>query len=224
MTAITQTYDEGLRQYLISVYNKMTMALLVSAGVAWVAQPVVLALGSWMIGVVFLPFLFIVALHFMDKMSELVAHVVFYLYAAATGLALSSIFLVFTLGSIVQTLLVSTSVFAAASLYGMTTRRSLTNLSSFLFMGVIGLLVASVVNIWLASPMLAWVVSVVAVLVFTVMTAYDSQRLQEEYHSGGDVYGFSSQGRSSIYGALTLYINFINLFIHLLQILGQRKE
>lgn len=224
MTAITKTYDEGLRQYLVSVYNKMTLALLVSAGVAWVSQPLVIALGGWMIAVAFLPLLFVVALQFMDRMSELVAHALFYTYAAATGLALSSIFLVFTLGSIVQTLLISTSVFAAASLYGMTTSRSLVSLGSFLFMGVIGLIVASVVNIWLASPMLAWVVSVAAVLVFTAMTAYDSQRLQEEYYSGGDIYGFSSQSRSSIYGALTLYINFINIFIHLLQLLGQRKE
>lgn len=224
MTTIAQTVDLGLRQYLVSVYNKMTLALLVSSGVAWVAQPLVVALGSWMIAVAFLPLLFVVALGFMDRMSELVAHVVFYVYAAATGLALSSIFLVFTLGSIVQTLLISTSVFAAASIYGMTTSKSLTGLGSFLFMGIIGLLAASVVNIWLASPMLAWVVSVAAVLVFTAMTAYDSQRLQEEYYSGGEVYGFSSQGRSSIYGALTMYLNFINLFIHLLQLLGQKKE
>lgn len=224
MTAIAQTVDSGLRQYLVSVYNKMTLALLVSSGVAWLAQPLVVALGSWMIAVAFLPLLFVVALGFMDRMSELVAHVVFYVYAATTGLALSSIFLVFTLGSIVQTLLISTSVFAAASIYGMTTSKSFTGLGSFLFMGIVGLLVASVVNIWLASPMLAWVVSVVAVLVFTVMTAYDSQRLQEEYYSGGEVYGFSSQGRSSIYGALTMYLNFINLFIHLLQLLGQKKE
>ena len=224
MTAVTQTIDSGLRQYLVSVYNKMTLALLVSSGVAWLAQPLVVTLGSWMIAIAFLPLLFVVALGFMDRMSELVAHVVFYVYAATTGLALSSIFLVFTLGSIVQTLLISTSVFAAASIYGMTTRKSLTGLGSFLFMGIVGLLAASVVNVWLASPMLAWVVSVAAVLVFTVMTAYDSQRLQEEYYSGGEVYGFSSQGRSSIYGALTMYLNFINLFIHLLQLLGQKKE
>lgn len=224
MNTTVQTVDEGLRQYLVSVYNKMTAALVVSAATAWVAQPLVASLGSWNLALAFLPLAFIVALQFMDKMSEAVAHLVFYTYAAVTGLSLSSIFLVFTLGSIVQVLFISTSVFAAASIYGYLTRSDLTSLGAFLFMGLIGIIVASIVNIFLASSMMSWIISVAAVLIFTGLTAYDTQKLKEEYESGGSVYGFSSQGRSSIYGALTLYLDFINIFIHLLQLLGQKKD
>jgi FtsH-binding integral membrane protein len=224
MNTTVQTVDEGLRQYLVSVYNKMTAALAVSATVAWVAQPLVAALGSWNIALAFLPLAFILALQFMDKMSETTAHLVFYAYAAATGLSLSTLFLVFTLGSIVQVLFISTSVFAAASIYGYTTRSDLTSLGAFLFMGLIGLIVASIVNLFLASSMMSWIISVAAVLIFTGLTAYDTQTLTEEYRSGGSVYGFSSQRRSSIYGALILYLDFINLFIHLLQLLGQKKD
>lgn len=224
MTTITQTIDEGLRTYLLSVYNKMTAALLVTALAAWIGQPLVPLLGSWMIAIAFLPLAFIIALQFMDKMSEGVAHLVFYTYAAVTGLSLSTIFIIFTLDSIVQVLLISTSVFAAASLFGYTTQRDLSSLSTFFFVGLIGLVVASVVNLIVASPMMTWIISMAAVLLFTGLTAYDTQRLKEEYLSGGSVYGFSSESRSSIYGALTLYLDFINLFIHLLQILGQRKE
>lgn len=224
MTAIAQTVDLGLRQYLISVYNKMTTALLVSAAVAWISQPLVTYLGNWMIGIVLLPILFIFALEFLDRMSEFVAHLVFYAYAAATGLSLSTIFVVYTLGSVVQTLLIATSVFVAAVLYGTTTKRNLTSIGAFLFIGLVGVVVASVVNLFLASSMMSWIISVVAVLVFTGLTAYDTQRLTEEYLSGGEVYGFSSQSRSAIYGAVTMYLNFICLFVHLLQLLGQRKE
>lgn len=224
MNTITQTVDEGLRSYLIGVYNKMTTALLVTALTAWVAAPWVATLGSFNIVLVFLPLAFVLALNFMDRMSETVAHLVFYLYAAATGLSLSSIFLIFTLGSIVQVLLISTSVFAAASLYGYSTKRDLTSLGGFLFIGLTGIVVASVVNLFLGSSMLSWIVSVLAVLIFTGLTAYDTQRLSEEYYSSGLVYGFSSQARSSIFGALTLYLDFINIFIHLLQLLGQRRE
>lgn len=224
MNTTVQTVDEGLRQYLVSVYNKMTAALVVSAATAWVAQPLVASLGSWNLALAFLPLAFVVALHFMDKMSETLAHIVFYLYAAAIGLSFSSIFLVFTLDSIVQVLFISTSVFAAASIYGYTTRSDLTNLGAFLFMGLIGILVAAIVNLFLASSMVSWIISMAAVLIFTAFTAYDTQKLAEEYRSGGSVYGFSSQGRSSIYGALTLYLDFINLFIHLLQLLGQKKD
>ena len=224
MTTTVQTVDEGLRQYLVSVYNKMTAALVVSAVTAWISQPLVASLGSWNIALAFLPLLFIVALQFMDKMSEPVAYLVFYVYAAVTGLSLSTIFLVFTLGSIVQVLFIATSVFATASIYGYTTQRDLTSLGAFMFMGLIGIVVASIVNIFLASSMMGWVISVAAVLIFTGLTAYDTQTLREEYTSGGSVYGFSSQGRSSIYGALILYLDFINIFIHLLQILGTKKE
>lgn len=224
MTTTVQTVDEGLRQYLVSVYNKMTAALVVSAVTAWISQPLVASLGSWNIALAFLPLLFIVALQFMDKMSEPVAYLVFYVYAAVTGLSLSTIFLVFTLGSTVQVLFIATSVFAAASIYGYTTQRDLTSLGAFMFMGLIGIIVASIVNIFLASSMMGWVISVAAVLIFTGLTAYDTQTLREEYRSGGSVYGFSSQGRSSIYGALILYLDFINIFIHLLQILGTKKE
>jgi FtsH-binding integral membrane protein len=97
-------------------------------------------------------------------------------------------------------------------------------MGAFLFMGLIGIIVASIVNIWLASSMMEWIISVAAVLIFTGLTAYDTQKLREEYMSGGNVYGFSSQERSAINGALILYLDFVNIFIHLLNLLGQKRD
>ena len=220
--------DQGLRVFLISVYNKMTAALALTGATAWFAAPYIGSLvqlsGWWALFFAFLPLAFVVPLTLMSSISLSVAHLLFWAYAVTVGLSMSTIFLTYTLGSIAQVFFISSSVFAAASIYGYTTTRDLTSLSSFLFMGVIGLVVASVVNLVLGSPLISWLISAAAVLVFTILTSYDSQKLRDEYLSRGEVYGFDSPERSSIHGALTLYLDFINIFIHLLQLLGQKKD
>lgn len=218
------TLDEGLRQYLVSVYNKMTAALILSGVTAWLASQLITPTAILLVVFALLPLPFVFALSFMKTLPVPVAYLLFTLFSVSMGLSLNTIFLIYTLGSIVQVFFIASSVFAAASIYGITTRRDLTSWSSFLVIGLIGLIVASLVNLWLASSLVQWIVSVVAVLVFTGLTAYDTQRLQAEYLSGGEEFGYSSQEQSSIYGALTLYIDFINIFIHLLQLLGTKRE
>ena len=143
-------------------------------------------------------------------------------FRALMGISLSSIFLVYTHTSIVRVFFITAATFGALSLYGYTTKRDMSAMGSFLFMGLIGVIIASVVNLFLASSMLQFIVSVVGVLVFAGLTAWDTQRLKNDY-----IYGYASQGgeiaeKAAITGALSLYLNFINLFTLLLQLLGQR--
>ena len=143
-------------------------------------------------------------------------------FAALMGISLSSIFLVFTHTSIVRVFFITAATFGAISLWGYTTKRDISGMGSFLFMGLIGIVIASIVNIFLGSSMLQFIVSVVGVLVFAGLTAWDTQRLKNDY-----IYGYGSQGgdiaeKAAITGALSLYLNFINLFTLLLQLLGQR--
>lgn len=220
-------YDEGLRSYMISVYNHMTAALALSGAVAYLSAPLIAPLMKtlWILIIAFLPLAFVFVLTFgMHKLSVSTARLVFYSYAFAMGLSLSTIFITFTSTSIAKVFFITAATFASASLYGYTTKRDLSSFGSFLFMGLIGLLIASVVNVFLASSIMSWVISVAGVLVFTAMTAYDSQELKNEYLSGGEVYGFDSQEKSSIFGALQLYLNFVVLFQYLLELLGEKKE
>lgn len=220
-------YDEGLRNYMLGVYTHMMTALAITGLTSYFSVPFLAPLmgtGWWMI-VALLPLAFVLALSFgLDKMSTIVAKFLFYAYAISMGLSMSSIFMLFTTTSIAKVFFITSATFAGASLFGYTTKRDLTSIGSFLMMGVIGLLIASVVNIFLGSSMMGWIISVAGVLIFTLMTAFDSQNLKNEYLSGGDVYGFDSQEKSSIFGALTLYMNFIILFQYLLSLLGQREE
>jgi FtsH-binding integral membrane protein len=146
----------------------------------------------------------------------------FWAFAALMGVSLSSIFLVYTHTSIVRVFFITAASFGALSLYGYTTQRDLTGMGSFLIMGLFGVIIASLVNLFLASSMLQFIVSVVGVLVFAGLTAWDTQRLKNEY-----IYGYAGEGdvaeRSAILGALSLYLNFINLFTLLMQLLGQRE-
>src|SRR5712691_8322788 len=156
------------------------------------------------------------------SMSPTAAQVTFWIYAGLVGLSLGSIFLVYTHTSIVRVFFITAASFGALSLWGYTTQRDLTGLGSFLIMGLFGVMLASLVNLFLASSALQFVISVVGVLVFAGLTAWDTQRLKNEY-----IYGYASAGgdvaeRAAITGALSLYLNFINLFTLLLQLLGQR--
>jgi FtsH-binding integral membrane protein len=154
-------------------------------------------------------------------MSVSAAQTTFWAYAALVGISLSSIFLVYTTGSIVQTFFITATAFGALSLYGYTTKRDLTGMGSFLFMGLIGLILAMIVNIFLASSALQFAISAIGVLIFAGLTAYDTQKIKEMYFEGDDVL---VAGRKAIMGALTLYLDFLNMFMFLLQFLGSSRE
>jgi FtsH-binding integral membrane protein len=223
----TQEIDQGLREYMLGIYNKMTMALAVTGVAAWWGSTALLPLmGSpiWLL-IALSPLAFILVLSFgMYRLGTGTVNVLFWTFSVVMGLSLSTIFVRFTGESVAQVFFITAGTFAAASLYGYVTKKDLTSVGSFLIMGVIGLLIASLVNIFLASSMLAWIISVIGVVVFTGLTAYDTQKLKEDYLSNGEVYGFDSMAKSSIYGALTLYLDFINIFVSLLQLIGVKRE
>ncbi len=226
-SAVTQEQiDQGLRTYLLGVYNQMTIALAVTGAVAYWAS---WALLPWMqsplwIVMALLPLAFVLVLSFgINKLSAPWATAVFYLFAVAMGVSLSTIFVLYTTASIAKVFFITSATFAAASIYGYATQRDLTNMGSFLIMGAVGILIAGLVNLFVQSSLMSFVISCIAVLVFTGLTAYDTQQLKEEYLSQGAVYGFDSAAKSSIFGALTLYLDFINIFVHLMNLIGERK-
>jgi FtsH-binding integral membrane protein len=205
--------DQGLKQYMIGVYNRMAGALAVTGLAAWWGSKALL------------PLAFILVLSFgITKLGNTAANVLFWLFSASMGVSLSTIFVLYTTASIAQVFFITAGTFAAASLYGYTTGRDLTTLGGFLIMGIIGILIASIVNIFVASSMMTFIISILGVVIFTGLTAYDTQKLKEEYLSRGEVYGFDSPTKSSIFGALTLYLDFINIFVHLMQLIGVKKD
>ncbi|MFT0862313.1 Bax inhibitor-1/YccA family protein [Ancylobacter sp. G4_0304] len=236
--------DQGLRSYMLRVYNYMTLGLAITGAAALgiymlavsdaptayqIAANVYLTDFGYTLFVsplkyvvMFAPLAAVFFLSFrVDRMSVSAAQGVFWLYAALVGISLSTIFLVFAHDSIVRVFFITAATFGALSLYGYTTPRSLSGMGSFLFMGLIGIIIASLVNIFLGSSMLQFVISVVGVLVFAGLTAYDTQRIKEMYFAGDDDV---VAGRKAIMGALTLYLDFINLFIMMLQLFGNRNN
>jgi FtsH-binding integral membrane protein len=159
-------------------------------------------------------------MYMIDKIGPQTAKLFLFVFAAAMGLSLSSIFVIYKMGSIIHVFFIAAATFGAASLYGYTTKKDLTSMGSFLIMGAIGLIIAGVVNIFLQSSMFAFVISCIAVLIFTGLTAYDTQQIKEYY----DELEGEEQEKSGVVGALMLYMDFINIFVHLLQILGDKKE
>ena len=155
-----------------------------------------------------------------NKMSAAKAQTVFWIFAALMGISLSSIFLMYTGGSIARVFFITSGTFGAMSIYGYTTKRDLTKLGSFLMMGLIGIIIASLVNIFLKSPMMYFVISILGVLIFVGLTAYDTQKIKNMYavSDTGEL-----MGKKAVMGALTLYLDFINLFIMLLRLFGQRR-
>jgi FtsH-binding integral membrane protein len=231
--------DEGLKAYMLRVYNYMTLGLAITGAVALgafmlavVTDPATGARSLTDLGqllyasplkwvVIFAPLALVFFLSFrIDRMSVGTAQAVFWTYAALVGLSLSVIFLVFTGQSITRVFFITAASFGALSLYGYTTKRDLSGLGTFLFMGLIGVIIASVVNIWLASSMLQWIVSVVGVLVFAGLTAYDTQQIKEMYYAGDDS---ATAGRKAVMGALRLYLDFVNMFMMLLHLFGNRE-
>lgn len=226
----TAEFDEGLRQYMLKVYNYMASGVLLTGIVAMVfgnmlmndQQLVQTVFGTplrWVIALAPLAFLLVLSFG-INKMSSGTMQMLFWVYAGLMGLSLGSIFLVYTGASIAQTFFITAASFGALSLYGYTTKKSLSGWGTFLFMGVIGLIIASIVNIFLASSMLHFVISAAGVLIFAGLTAYDTQRIKNEYFlmSTGEMVQ-----KGAIMGALTLYLDFVLLFQYLLSFLGDRE-
>jgi FtsH-binding integral membrane protein len=231
-------YDAGLRAHMLRVYNYMLIGLGLTGASAWVVASVPAirnlfftvsmtaqgpAMGLSGLGWVALlaPLGLVMFLSFrITKMSVGAAQATFWGYAALMGVSLAPILLLYTGASVAQVFFITAATFGAMSLYGYTTQRDLSAWGSFLFMGLIGIIIASVVNMFLASSMMQFVISVIGVLVFTGLTAYDTQSIKEQYSANMDG---TMAGRAAIIGALRLYLDFVNLFIMLMQLLGNRR-
>ena len=222
----TQYVDYGLRAYLVGVFNNMTIALFISGLVsAYVGLSPDLAAAIWGTAfkwvAIFAPLVFVFIITFMAaNMSSSTARIMLFCFAGLMGLSMSSIFLIYKLGSIAQVFFISGTTFGATALWGYTTKRDLSSMGAFLMMGVIGLLVAGVVNIFLQSSVMAFVISLIGVLIFVGFTAYDMQNIKEQYYELQDDEEIRKAG---IFGALNLYMDFVNIFINLLQLLGEKK-
>lgn len=235
--------DAGLRSYMLRVYNWMASGLLLTGIVAYViaSTPELMQL-FWSVGrsasgarvvsptilgwvAMLSPLAFILVFTFgINRMSKGAAQLLFWLFATAMGASLSLIFLRYTGQSIATTFFITASMFAGISLYGYTTKADLTRMGSFMMMGLIGIIIAMVVNIFLASSALAFAISVIGVVVFVGLTAYDTQRIKADYISHAYAEGTELAGKRSVMDALALYLNFVNLFQLLLSLIGNRQE
>ena len=237
--------DEGLRSYMLRVYNYMGVGLIVTGLAAWFAAAAAIttnpdaAVGQLANGqyvtqwgallyasplqwvVMLAPLAFVLVLSFgINKLSVPAAQAAFWAFAAVMGVSLSSIFLVYTDASIAKVFFITAATFGAMSLYGYTTKRDLTQMGSFLMMGLIGLIIASLVNIFMQSTMLEFAISAVGVLIFVGLTAYDTQKIKEGY---SESFGADVLAKGAIMGALNLYLDFINLFLMMLRLFGNRE-
>jgi FtsH-binding integral membrane protein len=225
--------DQGLRSYMLKVYNYMGIGLVVTGVVAYFSSAAAVdatgnltAFGAaiytsplmWV--VMLAPLAFVLVLSFgINKMSPATAQLTFWAFAAVMGLSLSSIFLVYTGASIAKVFFITAATFGAMSVYGYTTKRDLTGIGNFLFMGLIGLIIASVVNIFMQSSALDFVISAAGVLIFVGLTAWDTQKIKQSYSVS---FGADVLAKGAIMGALSLYLDFINLFLMLLRLFGNR--
>jgi FtsH-binding integral membrane protein len=223
--------DEGLRAYMLRVYNYMSAGVLLTGVVAYftaqtamsnpaVAQALYQSPLKWV--VMFAPLAFVFYLSFrVYKMSPAAAQIAFWAFAAVMGVSLSSIFLVFTGASIAQVFFVTAAAFAALSVYGYTTKKDLTGWGSFLIMGVVGIILAAILNLFLQSNALGFAISSLGVLIFAGLTAYDTQQIKDGYYAIRD--DSALMAKSAIMGALSLYLDFINMFTSLLSLMGDRE-
>ena len=231
--------DEGLRAYMLKVYNYMATGILLTGIIALLSfkmSVVTDASGSitgftnlgnalffsglkWVVMLAPLGIVFYMSFG-INKMSASKAQTVFWVFAALMGLSLSWILLVYTGASVARVFFITSATFGAMSLYGYTTKRDLTKFGSFLMMGLIGIIIASLVNIFMKSTMMYFVISILGVLIFVGLTAYDTQKIKNMYAASdsGELIG-----KKAVMGALTLYLDFINLFIMLLRLFGQRR-
>jgi len=236
--------DAGLRAYMLRVYNWMASGLLLTGVVAYAIfsipslhelfyrsgvtasglvvrdQPTALAMIA-----IFAPLAFVLVLSLgVNRLSRSTAQLLYWLFCAAMGASLTSIFVIYTSESIVRVFFITAATFAAMSIYGYTTKADLSRFGSFLMMGLFGIIIASLVNIFIASSALQFAISIIGVLVFTGLTAYDTQRIKSAYVQYAYAEGTEGAAKRSVYDALSLYLNFINLFMLLLQLLGNRNS
>lgn len=224
-SARAQNYDLALRQYMLSVYNYMAAGLATTGIVALLAaytgfyQAII---GTpLMYLVMFAPLGLVMLMSFrINHMSMASAQGLFWLYSAVNGLSLSAIFLIYTHNSIAETFFITSATFGAMSLWGYTTKSSLDGMGNFLIMGLFGIIIAGLVNFFLQSNGLHFVISVLGVLIFTGLTAYDTQKIKEAF----DYADVGARGKVALMGALTLYLDFINLFLMLLRFVGDRRN
>ena len=224
----SQSIDIGLRAHMNKVYGLMAVAMIITGAVAFAVGTtpalVKAIFGTWLQWVVMLAplgvvFMFGAKIH---SMSVATAQLVFWVFAALIGLSISYIFVVYTGISIAQTFFTTAIAFAALSLYGYTTKRDLTAMGSFLFIGLVGIIVASIANWFLQSPVMHLAISAIGVLIFAGLTAYDTQNIKNTYIQFRSAYGEEYAEKMGIMGALSLYLNFLNMFMFLLQFMGNR--
>jgi FtsH-binding integral membrane protein len=223
----TVIFDEGLRRHMLRVYNFMGLGLVVTGLVALLVastpaiyQPIFGTPLKWVVMLAPLAFVFFFTFR-IETMSAATAQATFWAFCAVMGLSLASVFLVFTGTSIARTFFITAAMFGATSLYGYTTKRDLSKFGSFLFMGLIGVVIASLVNIFVGSTALQFAISIIGVLVFTGLTAYDTQSIKEQY---AESFGHEANTKLAVFGALSLYLNFVNIFQLLLSLTGERDE
>jgi len=220
-------FDAGLRSYMLSVYNYMASAVLLTGIVAMLfansaAAPVLLSNGAFRLLLMIAPLGVVMWMSFgINRISEGTAKALFWVYAVLMGLSLSSILLVFTGASVAQAFFATAASFAALSLFGYTTKKSLSGFGTFLIMGVFGLMIAMLINMFVHSSAMDLLISAVGVLLFAGLTAYDTQRIKSQYFA---VRGTAYAGKSAVMGALTLYLDFINLFLFLLRFMGNQRN
>jgi len=233
--------DAGLRAYMLRVYNWMTSGLLLTGIVSYavantslinlfyqqVQTPRGLSIQPTILGyaAMFAPLVFVMVLSFgVNKLSKTAVQGLFWVFAAAMGASLANIFLIYSGASIARVFFITSGTFAAMSLYGYSTKTDLTKFGSFLIMGLFGVVIASLVNMFIASTALQFAISIAGVLVFVGLTAYDTQRIKGDYAQYAYAEGSDGAAKRSVYDALSLYLNFINLFMLLLQLFGNRNS
>ena len=219
-------FDAGLRSYMLSVYNYMASGVLLTGIVALLfansgyAEAILGGPGLLKYVIMFAPLAFVMVLSFgINRLSTGTAQMLFWGFAVVMGLSMASIFLVFTGTSIAQTFFATAAAFVSLSLWGYTTKKDLSGFGTFLIMGVVGLIVAMLINLFLQSSALALAISAIGVLLFEGLTAYDTQRIKSLYFH---VQGTDMLGKTAIMGALSLYLDFVNMFTFLLNFMGQR--
>lgn len=221
------SFNDALRRHMLRIYNMMMLGLVVTGLVAAVVAstpaiyvPIFTTPLKWVVMLAPLGFVMVLSWRF-EQMSASGVEALFWAFSAVMGLSMASIFLVFTGTSIARVFFITAAMFAGTSLYGYVTKADLSKMGSFLVMGLIGMMIASLVNIFIGSTMIQFVVSAVGVLVFTGLTAYDTQRIRDSFSEN---HAHETSRKLAVMGALTLYLNFINLFQSLLHLMGQREE
>lgn len=225
-TAYAAALDQGLRQHMLRVYNYMGAGLVITGLVAYIVGttpalyvPIFQSPLKWVVMLAPLAFVFFFSFR-LHAMSASAAQMAFWAFCAVMGLSMGAVFLQFTGASIARTFFISATMFGAMSLYGYTTKRDLSKFGSFLMMGLIGVVIASIANIFLGSSALQFAISVIGIVVFVGLTAWDTQTIKEQYAENFDQ---ESQQKLAVFGALSLYLNFVNIFQLLLNLTGERE-